>query len=360
MLIEHFSLDNLDLVERMVTDVWGSPEHRPEFDHAFCGHLARYNYYDPALSFQIVDEEGIQGVCWAYVPGETNDADAWVKSAATRLTDEERKETYAHVDYLKSIDAAVCEMMGSKDVKISFLITQKRGYGAALLKHVMKVLSERGFENVFLWTDSSCNWQFYLKHGFELVHEERSALYCTPEEDFKFMVFRKCLKQPMDKSVIRGIRSEETPLLNDFLYEAIFIPEGVPAPSRSIIANEDLQVYVRDFGKKADDRCLVAEVDGKVVGAVWTRVMNDYGHIADGIPSLAISLHKDYRHQGIGTELLREMLLLLRRDGYRQVSLSVQKANYASRMYQKAGFEVLKETEEEYLMLCELEKLSKR
>ena len=159
----------------------------------------------------------------------------------------------------------------------------------------------------------------------------------------------------MKQSVIREIRSEEIPLLNDFLYEAIFIPEGVPAPPRSIIENEDLQVYVRDFGTKADDRCLVAEVDGKVVGAVWTRVMNDYGHIAEGIPSLAISLHKDYRGLGIGTELLREMLQLLRRDGYPQVSLSVQKANYAFRMYLKAGFKVLKETEEEYLMVCTIQ-----
>ena len=158
----------------------------------------------------------------------------------------------------------------------------------------------------------------------------------------------------MKENVIREIRSEEIPLLDDFLYEAIFIPEGVPTPPRSIIENEDLQVYVRDFGKKADDRCLVAKVGGRIVGAVWTRIMNDYGHIADGIPSLAISLYKDYRNQGIGTELLRKMLHLLRRDGYPQVSLSVQKANYAFRMYQKAGFEVVKETEEEYVMLCKL------
>ena len=158
----------------------------------------------------------------------------------------------------------------------------------------------------------------------------------------------------MSKAVIREIRSEEISLLNDFLYEAIFIPEGVPAPPRSIIENEDLQVYVRDFGLKADDRCLVAEIDGRIVGAVWTRIMDDYGHIADDTPSLAISLFKDYRNQGIGTKLLRQMLQLLLRDGYRQVSLSVQKANYAARMYQKAGFEVLEEKGEEYLMRCEL------
>ena len=158
----------------------------------------------------------------------------------------------------------------------------------------------------------------------------------------------------MKENVIREIRAGEIPLLDDFLYEAIFIPDGVPAPPRSIIEQEDLQVYVRDFGQQPDDHCLVAECDGKVVGAVWVRLMDDYGHIDDKTPSLAISLYKEYRGRGIGSELLRRMLDLLRAKGYRQVSLSVQKANYAFRMYRKAGFETLKETEEEFLMRCRL------
>ena len=143
-------------------------------------------------------------------------------------------------------------------------------------------------------------------------------------------------------------------MLDDFLYEAIFIPEGVAAPPRSIVEQEDLQVYIRDFGRQPDDHCLVAEVDGRIVGAVWVRVMNDYGHIDDKTPSLAISLYKDYRNQGIGTELLQRMLDLLREKGYRQVSLSVQKGNYALWMYRKAGFEVIADRGEEVLMACRL------
>ena len=155
---------------------------------------------------------------------------------------------------------------------------------------------------------------------------------------------------------LRPIEIMEIPLLDDFLYEAIFIPEGVPAPPRSIIDNEELQVYVKDFGKRPDDRCLVAECDGKVVGAVWTRIMDDYGHVADDTPSLAMSLYREYRNQGIGTALLERMLELLRNDGYKQVSLSVQKENYAVRMYRKVGFVMEKETEEEYIMVCNLQK----
>ena len=151
---------------------------------------------------------------------------------------------------------------------------------------------------------------------------------------------------------IRPIRKEETPLLRDFLYNAIFIPEGVTPPPMSIVDDESLQIYIRDFGLLPDDRCLVAELNGKVVGAIWSRIVNDYGHIADDVPSIAISLYKEYRNQGIGTELLKQMLDLLKADGYKSVSLSVQKANYAMRMYQKAGFQTISQDAEEAIMQC--------
>lgn len=154
---------------------------------------------------------------------------------------------------------------------------------------------------------------------------------------------------------IRQIAEQEYSLLENFLYEAIFVPDGVPAPSKSIIKQPELQVYITDFGKEKDDIGLVAEVDTKVIGAAWVRIMNDYGHIDNDTPSLAISVYADYRGLGIGTALLKEMLCILKEKGYKQASLAVQKANYAVRMYKKTGFEVVDENAEEYIMLCRLE-----
>lgn len=153
---------------------------------------------------------------------------------------------------------------------------------------------------------------------------------------------------------IRPINEDEYPLLEDFLYEAIFIPEGVIPPPPTILQAPELQVYLTGFGKHAGDTCLVAESDKKIVGAVWARIMNDYGHIDDDTPSLAISLYKAYRHAGIGTAMMKKMLRLLNRQGYTQTSLSVQKTNYAVKMYRKLGFEIVGENKEEYLMLCKL------
>ena len=103
---------------------------------------------------------------------------------------------------------------------------------------------------------------------------------------------------------LRAMRTSE-----GFLYEAIFIPEGVESPAR--------------------------DVD-------------------DETPSFAISLYKKYRGQGIGTRLMKKMLALLKEKGYKRASLAVQKANYAVRMYEKVGFKTVDENDEEYIMVCEL------
>lgn len=153
---------------------------------------------------------------------------------------------------------------------------------------------------------------------------------------------------------IRPMNPSECPLLEDFLYEAIFLPEGVAPPSRDIILLPELQLYIAEFGTQKADIAFVAEVEKKIVGAAWSRIVNDYGHIDDRTPSLSISLYSEYRNQGIGTKLFQKLLDQLAEEGYEKASLSVQKANYAAKMYLKMGFYVVKENEEDYVMVIDL------
>ena len=122
----------------------------------------------------------------------------------------------------------------------------------------------------------------------------------------------------VEELVIRDIRSEEYLLLEDFLYDAIYIPEGTKQPPREIIMQPELAVYIENFGQP-DDLCLVAVSKGILLGAVWCRVLSGkrrgYGSIGEHTPELAISVRKEFRYQGIGKQLMREMLSLLRKKG---------------------------------------------
>lgn len=154
---------------------------------------------------------------------------------------------------------------------------------------------------------------------------------------------------------IRPLKTKEAPLLADFLYEAIFVPETVTPPAKDIIYLPQLQIYISHFGHLKDDYALAAEKEGRVVGVVWVRIINDFAHVDDTTPSLAVSVLPPYRGKGIGRALLTDMLELLKQKKYKQVSLSVQKQNPAVRLYKRLGFLPFRDNQEECVLVRPLD-----
>ncbi len=229
---------------------------------------------------------------------------------------------------------------------------RNKGYGEHIVKEIINHFVRKDAKSIHMQVHKSNKiaMHIYQKCGFSIKE--------TSPWDNDFLIMEIILKGRIVRSsmdyTIRELQKQEYPLLDNFLYEAIFIPEGIAPPPKTIITAPELQIYIKRFGELKDDRGLVAEVDGKIVGAVWVRIMDDYGHIDNETPSLAISLYKEYRGFGIGTAMMKKMLALLKSHGYKQVSLSVQKANYAAKLYLKVGFEIVKENEEDYIMICHL------
>ena len=162
----------------------------------------------------------------------------------------------------------------------------------------------------------------------------------------------------MNPITIREMEKADYPVLEDFLYHAIYMPPGEALPPRELIFDPEIFIYIKDFGGK-DDAAVVAERDGTVIGAAWTRIIPAYGHVDENTPELSISLLPNYRGQGIGTRLMTALFDLLRKRGYRQTSLSVQKNNPAVNFYLKLGYEITGEkrdhaNNEDYLMVKSL------
>jgi len=162
----------------------------------------------------------------------------------------------------------------------------------------------------------------------------------------------------LEKITIREIRKGEYSILEDMLYEAIFQKENAEPFPREIIKEPDIYIYINEFGSLPDDHCLVAEINHKIVGAVWVRIIDGnvkgFGNIDSETPEYAISLLREYRAKGYGTLLMQRMIEHLKTKGYGQTSLSVDKSNYAVKMYKKLGFEIIQENKHDYLMLLKL------
>ena len=166
-------------------------------------------------------------------------------------------------------------------------------------------------------------------------------------------------KKPIenDKTVaimkIKEMEKSDFHILEEFIYWAIFVPSNSELPKRSIIYNPDVFIYIENFGQE-NDCGVVAEVDGKVIGVAWTRIIPAYGHVDNETPELAISVLPEYRNQGVGLKLMEKLFELLTQCGYKQTSLAVQKENPAVSFYLRLGYDIISESSEEYLMVKKL------
>ena len=105
---------------------------------------------------------------------------------------------------------------------------------------------------------------------------------------------------------ITAMRPEEYPLLVEFLYQAIHVSPGTPAPDRSVVELPELRRYIEGFGRP-DDACMVARAGlpngPQIVGAAWARIFPNnsagYGTIDTATPEVSISLLPDWRNRGI-------------------------------------------------------------
>ena len=162
----------------------------------------------------------------------------------------------------------------------------------------------------------------------------------------------------MDEIKIREIEKDEIDKLEDMLYEAVYQPDKNNLIPRDVIKVPKIYAYIDKFGTLNDDYRLVADLNGRIIGAVWVRIITGkikgYGNVDKKTPEFAISLFKEYRNKGLGTTLMNKMINYLQKKRYEQTSLSVQKENYAVRLYKKLGFEIVDENNEYYIMVLKL------
>lgn len=151
---------------------------------------------------------------------------------------------------------------------------------------------------------------------------------------------------------LRKLDKNDEAILYELLYQAIFVPEGRVPPAREVVHLPELSKYVKDFGRPGD-LGLAAFDKQKLMGAVWLRQLKGYGYVNDETPELTMAVVPEYRGQGIGTFLL-EHLFEHAKETYNSISLSVWRVNPALRLYQRFGFEIVKELQDEVVMLKKL------
>jgi GNAT superfamily N-acetyltransferase len=142
---------------------------------------------------------------------------------------------------------------------------------------------------------------------------------------------------------IRPVQADDEPFLWDMGWEATAVDPGLRAMGReAAFALPHVRKYLDGWGRPGDAGVVAVADDGRWLGAAWYRLFPaedpGYGFVAADVPELAIGVADEARGQGVGGALLKALVAMAREQGYRALSLSVDRRNPARRLYERHGF----------------------
>lgn len=142
----------------------------------------------------------------------------------------------------------------------------------------------------------------------------------------------------------RATRADSSFLVEMVCEAANWHPDRM-RPKVDLLADANVMRYARGWKRPADDGVIAVEDSGESIGACWYRVLPQddpgYGYVATGVPELTLGVRPMWRAQGVGRALLSDACELARRAGHQRISLSVERDNFAARLYRSEGFVVV-------------------
>ena len=153
--------------------------------------------------------------------------------------------------------------------------------------------------------------------------------------------------------MIRRGDANDTAFLRDMLRHAYYWRWEEPE-----LRDLPVSRYVEGWGRPGD-RSLILIEGFQPVGAAWYRLFTEaqpgYGFVDERTPELTIAVVPSRRGKGLGDELLSALLERASKDGFAQISLSVEPENPALRLYERHGFHKVGEYGGSSTMLADLQ-----
>lgn len=160
-----------------------------------------------------------------------------------------------------------------------------------------------------------------------------------------------------EQITLRPATAADAGFLTDMLVEAANWSPETARPRDAVLATPEVTHYI-DGWPRPGDLGVVAESGGSPVGAAWVRYLSEsdpgYGFVAEDIPELSIGVVAEWRGRGVGQALLREVARAAAASGVAAISLSVETANPAVRLYEREGYERVAEDAGAFTMVKRL------
>lgn len=191
MLLEPFDFKNMPLLVDRLLDMWAPPVGDVAFKRLYVEAIIRQNIGKGGLQFQFSEGGQFQAVTFFAKKGEENSAASWWNERFNELaSEEERTAFFMSREYLECLDKKTFSFMSADDIKLCLFVSVQKGAGKKILDAALERFRKEGYKNLYLWTDSDCNFSWYSERGYCLVDQDIYEPFSIVGE-YKTFIFKK-------------------------------------------------------------------------------------------------------------------------------------------------------------------------
>lgn len=190
---EPFDTKNIPLIVDQVFPMWSDFDGPLAYRRHYTEYIVRNNLFENDLCFQLTDSESgdfLANAFFMHVPDSCL-AKEWLAAVKNQYTDEEVAAFEKCAKYIEDMDARVQAYMKNDDIQMTLYVSRKKGAGSAILEKALEILRERGYKNLYLWTDCECSWEWYTNHGYELVERGVCDQFSHGDQEYSTFIFRR-------------------------------------------------------------------------------------------------------------------------------------------------------------------------
>lgn len=192
MIIRNFEDKDIEQASKIAYLVWGDlyTSESQELQKLIYDFMIEYYDLNRKYSFSICDKD-FKAFLLASLKNDINNSQKDYRHKILKLRNEkEQKIAFELLEYLEHCGQEVKTIMSDDDIMLNLFISCQKGCGKLLLEKLSEVCKSHNIKNIYLWTDTTCDYSYYKKNSFDIIKETSTIVN---SKNIKTIIYKKTL-----------------------------------------------------------------------------------------------------------------------------------------------------------------------
>lgn len=191
MKIDLFKNSNIKEAKVLTELVWGDFFKNDTLEFQKIVFDFTFEYYDLNRNFSFaISDEKLNAFLLSYRKEDKNNKYEEYLDKIKAYNPYEQKKLSEVFDFIDFSSKKVKNLMSENDILIGLFVSIKKGCGSELLKKLNETCLKNNIDNIYLWSDNTCDYQYYIKHNFDLIEE---FTYNVNNRKINTLIFKKAI-----------------------------------------------------------------------------------------------------------------------------------------------------------------------